>query len=66
MKYTNNNTQFVVKYCTYCEKAWEKEGKNPMIHLGFPTYGLGRKTCSNCIKKQQRMEDFSYAEVYSN
>ena len=60
------NTQFSVKWCISCNYAWEKDTKNVLMHLDFPSYGLQRKTCPHCIKKEQRMEDFSYAQVYSN
>ena len=63
-----NSTQFSVKYCTRCEHSWEPRGskknketgeveKQCIIHLGFPTYGLRRKICYNCIKKEQRVND---------
>ena len=66
MKHSENNTSFSVKYCTNCEHPWENIHGKLMIYSEFPTYGLQRKTCSKCIKREQRMEDFSYAEIYSN
>ena len=66
MRHSENNTNFSVRYCNSCEHPWENIHGKLMIYSEFPTYGLQRKTCSKCVKKQQRMEDFSYAEVYSN
>ena len=66
MKFQENNTQFSVKYCNSCNHTWEKICGKTTMHLDFPSYGLQRKTCSICIKRERRMEDFSYAEVYSN
>ena len=59
-----NSSQFSVKYCTRCEHSWEPRGskknkdtgeveKQCIIHLGFPTYGLRRKDCFFCIKKEK-------------
>ena len=66
MKFRENHTQFPVKYCNDCNHSWENVYGKLIKYSDFPTYGLQRKTCSGCIKKQQRMEDFSYAQVYSN
>ena len=65
-KYQENNTQFPVKHCNNCNHSWENIYGKLVVHLDFPSYGLQRKTCPHCIKREQRMEDFSYAEVYSN
>ena len=53
-------TKFTVKCCTKCNHAWEQNGKKTVVYIDFPTYGLQRKTCSFCIKKEQLMEDYSY------
>ena len=66
MRHNENNTQFPVKYCNSCNYSWENIHGKLMKYLDFPSYGLQRKTCSKCVKKEQRMENFSYAEVYSN
>lgn len=66
-----NNTQFSVKYCVLCKKSWEmvsskknketgKMERNIIVHLDFPTYGLRRKVCYNCIKKQEMRENENY------
>ena len=55
------NTQFTVKYCNSCKYAWERWGEKLIEYWDFPTYGLQRKICSKCIKKERDMEDFSYA-----
>ena len=66
MRYNQNETKFTVKYCNSCNYCWEKIHGKLTTYLDFPSYGLQRKTCSKCVKRQQRMEDFSYAQVYSN
>ena len=58
MKYEKTNTQFTVKFCVSCNHAWEQDVNKTIIHLDFPSYGLQRKTCPHCVKKQQKMEDF--------
>ena len=58
MRQNENNTQFTVKYCTKCNHSWEKDAGKTIIHLDFPTYGLQRKTCSHCAKKEQQIKSF--------
>ena len=66
MRHSENNTNFSVKYCNNCKHSWENIYGKLTKYRDFPSYGLQRKTCSKCVKRQQRMEDFSYAQVYSN
>ena len=63
MRHSENNTSFSVKYCNSCEHPWENIHGKLMIYSEFPTYGLQRKTCSKCIKRERDMEYFSYAQV---
>ena len=60
MRHSENNTNFSVRYCNNCEHPWENINGKLMVYSDFPTYGLQRKTCPNCIKRERRMEDFSY------
>jgi len=43
-----HNTGFPVKLCPECNKAWEMNHKEPMIHLDFPKRGLRPKICPFC------------------
>ena len=58
MRHKENNTQFTVKFCVSCNYAWEKDVGKIIMHLDFPSYGLQRKTCPHCVKKQRKIESF--------
>ena len=58
MRHQENNTQFTVKLCVGCNHAWEKDTNKTIIHLDFPSYGLQRKTCDNCAKREQQIKSF--------
>ena len=66
MRYKKTNTQFTVKLCTECNHAWEKDGKNTIMHLDFPTYGLQRRTCCFCVKKSINKAVDSFEIAVSN
>ena len=63
MKHGENKIRFPVRHCNSCNHSWENIYGKLVIHLDFPSYGLQRKTCSKCIKRERDMEYFSYAQV---
>ena len=47
---------FPVRLCNKCNKVWEKPLRHTrflkiVYHEDFPTYGLTREVCNECIKK---------------
>ena len=49
---------FPVKFCHKCNNVWEKPLKHTRVykvvyHKDFPTYGLIREECDECIKERK-------------
>jgi hypothetical protein len=53
---SENGYNYTVKFCEKCNRAWEKEGKNILIHVDFPTLGLRREVCKNCKKEDNERD----------
>ena len=41
-----------LKLCTKCKKVWERayQSQNIMYYDEFPTIGLVRETCEDCVR----------------
>ena len=52
MNKNENYRSFTVKHCIKCNYAWEKEGNKQLMYYDFPKYGLQKKTCNECKKKE--------------
>ena len=49
---------FPVRLCSKCKRVWEKPLRSTrnyksIFHDSFPTYGLTREVCHECIKKRK-------------
>jgi len=46
---SDNFKSFKVKYCDDCGYAYEMDGSTVVYHTDFPSVGLDRETCNNCL-----------------
>ena len=48
-KMTDVNKSFPVKYCEACERCYEVSSERNHYYKNFPTIGLERKRCPQCM-----------------